>query len=178
MGRHDPGGDRVLCKEYGCDLQDTFRLIGRAIAVTRWFGIACALSGRVLVLRSVVAGSISTGGDHDIHCWWDLIRSKQLSGGSVCRVQVFAGFSGHVNSVYYNLSNLCARYLHCWNLTTDHSIKTKWYFLFICCIFQNKFLWSKLSACFRGAHSVMVIVVVNEHGVSSSNHRQSYLHFT
>ena len=37
------------------------------------------LSCRVSVLQSVVAGSISSGGDHSIHCWWDLIRSKQLS---------------------------------------------------------------------------------------------------
>ena len=27
MGRHGPGGDRVLCKVHGCNLQDTFRLI-------------------------------------------------------------------------------------------------------------------------------------------------------
>ena len=32
------------------------------------------LSGRVSALHSVVAGSISS-----IHCWWDLIRSNQLS---------------------------------------------------------------------------------------------------
>ena len=36
-------------------------------------------------------------GDHSIHCCWDLIRSKQLSTGSVYRAQVFAGFSGHGN---------------------------------------------------------------------------------
>ena len=34
------------------------------------------------------------------NCWWDLIRSKQLSSVSVCRTQVFAGFSGHGNSIY------------------------------------------------------------------------------
>ena len=34
LGRRGPGGDRVLCKEYGCDLQDTFRLIGCAITMT------------------------------------------------------------------------------------------------------------------------------------------------
>ena len=26
----------------------------------------------------MVVGSISSGGDHDVHCWWDPIRSKQL----------------------------------------------------------------------------------------------------
>ena len=31
--------------------------------------------------------------------WWDLIRSKQLSSVSVCHAQVFAGFSGHANSI-------------------------------------------------------------------------------
>ncbi len=28
------GGDRVLWKEYGCNLQDTFRLFGRTITMT------------------------------------------------------------------------------------------------------------------------------------------------
>ena len=28
--------------------------------------------------HTVVVGSISCGGDHGVHCWWDLIRSKQL----------------------------------------------------------------------------------------------------
>ena len=30
------------------------------------------------LLHTVVVGSISSGGDHGVHCWWDLIRSKQL----------------------------------------------------------------------------------------------------
>ena len=30
---HDPKGDRVLCMEYVCNLQDIFRLIGRAIVL-------------------------------------------------------------------------------------------------------------------------------------------------
>ena len=30
------------------------------------------------LLHTVVVGSISNGGDHSVHCWWDLIRSKQL----------------------------------------------------------------------------------------------------
>ena len=29
-------------------------------------------------LHTVVVGSISNGEDHRVHCWWDLIRSKQL----------------------------------------------------------------------------------------------------
>ena len=30
------------------------------------------------LLHTVVVGSISSGGDHVVHCWCDLIRSKQL----------------------------------------------------------------------------------------------------
>ena len=54
------------------------------------------LRGRVSVLNA----SISHGEDHGIHWWWDLIRSKQLSSRSVCRAQVFAGFSGRGNSIH------------------------------------------------------------------------------
>ena len=36
------------------------------------------LGGRVSVLHSEVAGSVSSGGDHGIRCWWNLIRSKQF----------------------------------------------------------------------------------------------------
>ena len=78
----------------------TFRLIGQAVTMTNWFCITSVRCGRVWVLHSVVAGSISSGGDHGIRCWWDLIRSKQLSSFSVWRAQVFAGFSGHGNSIH------------------------------------------------------------------------------
>ena len=43
------------------------------------------LSCRVSVLQSVVTGSISSGGDYGMHCWWELIRSKQLSSVPVYR---------------------------------------------------------------------------------------------
>ena len=49
------------------------------------YDMNCWLSCRVSALQSVVAGWISSGGDHGIHCWWDLIRSKQLSSVSVRR---------------------------------------------------------------------------------------------
>ena len=64
--------------------------------------IITSVGGSVVVsaLYSVVAGSISSGGDHSLHCGWDLISSKQLSSVSVCCVQVFAGFSGHGNSIH------------------------------------------------------------------------------
>ena len=64
------------------------------------------LCGRVSALHSVVAGSISSRGDHGIHCWWDLIRSKQLSNVSMCHVQIFAGFSGHGNTILYIIPQL------------------------------------------------------------------------
>ena len=47
--------------------------------------MGCWLSCRVSALQSVVAASISSGGNPGIHCWWDLIRSKQQSSVSVCR---------------------------------------------------------------------------------------------
>ena len=31
---HSPEDDRVLCKEYGFNLQDTFRLIGHTVTMT------------------------------------------------------------------------------------------------------------------------------------------------
>ena len=58
------------------------------------------LSCRVSALQSVVAGSISSGRNHNMHCWWNLIRSKQPSSVSVCHAEVFAGFSGHGNSIH------------------------------------------------------------------------------
>ena len=57
------------------------------------------VSGRVSALESEVAGSISSGEDHGIRCWWDLIKSKQLSCVSVCHVKVFAEFSSRANSI-------------------------------------------------------------------------------
>ena len=48
----------------------------------------------------MVPGSISSCGDRGIHCWWDLIRSKQLSSVSICRAQGFAGFSSHGISIH------------------------------------------------------------------------------
>ena len=34
LGRRGPRGDRILCKEYGCNWPHTFWLTGRAIAMT------------------------------------------------------------------------------------------------------------------------------------------------
>ena len=65
------------------------RLNSCAIAMTSLFGIACVRCGPVdqwWSFDSVVAGSIFNGGDHCIHC-----RMSRA---------VFAGFSGHGNSIY------------------------------------------------------------------------------
>ena len=43
------------------------------------------ISCRVSALQSVVAGSISRGGGYGEHCWWDLVRSRQLSSVPVYR---------------------------------------------------------------------------------------------
>ena len=59
--------------------------------VAQWQSFGSAFCGRWFDLQS---------GGHGIHCWWDLIRSKQPSTGSACHTQVFAGFSGHGNSIY------------------------------------------------------------------------------
>ena len=58
------------------------------------------LSCRVPTLQSVVAGSISSGGDYGIFCWWDLIRSKQQSSVPVCRALLFGEFSDYGNSIH------------------------------------------------------------------------------
>ena len=54
----------------------------------------------VSVLHSAVAGLISSGGDHGLHYWWDLISSKQQSSISIRRAQVFTGFSSHGNLIH------------------------------------------------------------------------------
>ena len=64
------------------------------------YGVDRCPSDRVSALHLVVTGSISSEGDHVIHYWWDLIKTKQLSSGSVCYARVFAGFSGGSNSIY------------------------------------------------------------------------------
>ena len=50
LGWRGPGGDRVLCKEYGCNLQDSFRLIGHAISMSSLFGVIFAQYGLVAQL--------------------------------------------------------------------------------------------------------------------------------
>ena len=49
MGRY-PRVDCVVGKEYACNLQDTFRLIGHAITIISQIGV-------------------TRGRDHGIHCW-------------------------------------------------------------------------------------------------------------
>ena len=47
------------------------------------------LSSRVLALQSVVAGSISSGGDYGIHCWWDLTAVQCFNISCVGVRQIF-----------------------------------------------------------------------------------------
>ena len=98
----------VSCKLHMYSLQRTWpppgpclpKRIGNMHPHNYYNNVDWWFSSRVLTLHSVVAGSISSGRDHDIYCWRDLIRSKQLSSVSVCCAQVFAGFSGHGNSIH------------------------------------------------------------------------------
>ena len=85
------------------------------------YDVDCWLSGRVLTQHSMVAGSISIRGDHGIHCWWDLIRLKQLSSVSVCHAQVFARFSGHGNLIH-NIISLPKKKKKCTSIIYIHHI--------------------------------------------------------
>ena len=76
-------------------------------------------------------GLISNGGEYSIYCWWDLIKSKQLSSVSVCCAQVFAGFSGHGNSIHNIITllkeNVHRRHLKLkWNLTETLVSQWEW----------------------------------------------------
>ena len=75
----------------------------------------CRLRYGASARQSVVAGSISRGGDHGIHCRWDLMRSKNLSSVSVCRTWVFVGFSCHGSSI---------QIIYVWHI----SIKRIWHY--------------------------------------------------
>ena len=52
------------------------------------------------ISSSVVEFRLCIGGDHGIHCWRNLIRSKQLFTASIWHVEVFTRFSGHGNLIY------------------------------------------------------------------------------
>ena len=79
-------------------------------------------SSRVSALDSVVAGSISCRGDDGIHCRWNIIRSKQLSSGSVYRAQCLRDLLIIViRLIIYNthLKNVCLFLSNCDNLFTE-----------------------------------------------------------
>ena len=78
-------------------------------------------SRRVSTLQSVAAGLITSGGVHGIHCWWDLIRSKQLSSVSVCPASVLAAFSGHVDSIQNIIPLLKKENLHLYLCPWGHN---------------------------------------------------------
>ena len=79
------------------------------------------LSGRVYALHSVVTGLISSGRDHGIYTWWDLIRSKQQSSVSVCHAQVFGGFSGRDDSIHNIIPLLKKENIHQIDLFENYS---------------------------------------------------------
>ena len=60
--------------------------------------------------------------DHDIYCWWDLIRSKQLFSVSVCHAEVFAGFSGHGNPIHGTKLYTGQSYIRQTNISLWHKI--------------------------------------------------------
>ena len=90
LGRSDPGGQHVICKSTDVTTRH-IRLCGYAFTMTNWFGNARVWYGP-MALHSVIAGSISSGGDQNIHYWWDLKRSKQLFSVSVCHTQCLPVF--------------------------------------------------------------------------------------
>ena len=49
-------------------------------------------SGLHLPKSTDVISSIPSGVDHSIHCWWDLIKSKQLCTDPVCHFQCLLDF--------------------------------------------------------------------------------------
>ena len=82
LGRRSPRGDHVLCREHVPSRH--IRLSGHAFHhdLLNWHHLCVIWTGGPVVefrlLHSVVIGLISSGGDHGMHCWWDLIRLKQL----------------------------------------------------------------------------------------------------
>ena len=66
------------------------------VFVTQWYSFGSAFCGRWFDLEWVIPS---------IQCWWYLIRTKQLSRVSLCRVQELAGFSGHSNSIYTQIKS-------------------------------------------------------------------------
>ena len=66
-------------------------LVNLASSVDRW----SVVEFRLCILWSLVRSPMG-----EIHCWWNVIRSKQLSSGSLCHTKVFAGVSGRGISIY------------------------------------------------------------------------------
>ena len=106
--RCSSGGGRVLCKEYKCNLQVTPGWL--AVQLPWLVNLALLMcnvdhwvSGRILALHSVVIGSVFSGGDHGIHCWWDLIISylpTPLLGQDMTQGQFFKQSLAGLNSEF------------------------------------------------------------------------------
>ena len=91
LGRRSPRGGRVLCREF-VPIRH-FRSSGHTVhhVLLIWHLLYVAGTGGPVVefrlLHIVVIGSISSGGDHSVHCWLDLIVLIFL--GKVC-IQLFS----------------------------------------------------------------------------------------
>ena len=92
------------------------------------------LNCRVSALQSVVAGLISSGGDHGIHSWWDQIRLKQLSSVVVCRCLPY--FLVMVIQFTILFLYLKKENVDVVEISTRHPIK-----LLIIFLLLHKFLW-------------------------------------
>ena len=97
LGRRSPGGGRVRCREYVAIKRRHIRSSGRTIyhdLLIRYRLYVAWTRDPVVEFRflhTVVVGSISSGGDHGVHCWWDLMRSNscsvlRMSRVGVCRI--------------------------------------------------------------------------------------------
>ena len=77
-----PGGGRVPTREYipSRHIRSSSRAIHPDLLIQHHLYVAWT-GGPVVefwLLHTVVVGSISSCGNHGVHCWWDLITSKQL----------------------------------------------------------------------------------------------------
>ena len=111
LGKRSPGGGRVCCREY-VPIKKT-HLVGWSRNLP-WLvnsdRLYVAWAGGPVVefrfLHTVLAGSISSGEDHGVPCWWDLIRSKQLFSAPYVACRCLPDFLVMV------ISNIIYQFLH------------------------------------------------------------------
>ena len=85
---------------------------------------------RLCILWSLVW--FPEGGNHGIHWWWDLIRSKQLSSVSVCHAQVIARFYGNLIHKFWDVEFFFAAFcMYCHSMLLFEWLRIS-VFLFLC----------------------------------------------